>query len=72
MGARAFIDFLLSPEVQAAIPENMYMYPVVADTPLPEEWERFAPLSDHPISVSQEAIDANRAQWIKHGPAAIS
>ncbi|MBC7309109.1 MAG: thiamine ABC transporter substrate-binding protein [Actinomycetales bacterium] len=72
VGARAFIDFLLSPEVQAAIPENMYMYPVVADTPLPEEWERFAPLSDHPISVSQEEIGANRDQWIKDWTAAIS
>ena len=72
VGARAFIDFLLSPEVQAAIPENMYMYPVVPETPLPEEWQRFAPLSENPIEVSQEEIGANRDQWIKDWTAAIS
>lgn len=72
VGAQKFIDFLLSPQVQAAIPENLYMYPVIEDTPLPEEWERFAPLAENPIEVSQEEIGANRDRWIREWTAAIS
>lgn len=64
-GARAFIDFLLSPEVQAAFPESMYMYPVVTDTELPEEWAANAPLATSPIEVDSAEIDANREQWIR-------
>ena len=72
VGARAFIDFLLSPDVQAAIPGEMYMYPAVTGTPLPEEWERFAPLADNPIEVSQEEIGANRDEWLRQWTATIS
>ena len=32
--AKAFIDWLLSPEVQKDIPLNMWVYPAVTDTPL--------------------------------------
>ena len=64
-GARAFIDFLLSPEVQAEIPASMYMFPVVKDTPLPEEWVKFAPLPTMPIDVPQDQIAANRDVWIR-------
>lgn len=71
IGARQFIDFLLSPEVQAAIPENLYMYPALTDTPLPAEWTKFAPLSEHPIQVSNEVIGANRDLWIKEWTEAI-
>jgi len=72
VGARKFIDFLLSPDVQAAIPEAMFMYPAVADTPLPQEWEQFAPLADNPIEVSQEEIGASRDAWLRQWTAAVS
>lgn len=72
VGAREFIDFLLTPEVQAAIPENLFMYPAVEGTPLPAEWEQFAPLADNPVEVSQEEIGTNRDQWIRDWTAAIS
>ena len=65
VGARKFIDFLLSEEVQAAIPENLYMFPVVPETPLPEVWERFAVLSQEPIDVPQSDIGASRDEWIR-------
>ncbi|MHA6512649.1 thiamine ABC transporter substrate-binding protein [Tessaracoccus sp. Z1128] len=65
VGARKFIDFMLTPEVQAAIPENLYMFPVVPGTPLPEQWERFAALPDAPIEVPQEEIGASRDEWIR-------
>ena len=63
-GARAVIDWLLSPEVQAAIPENMYMYPVT-DVELPESWTRFAPLAADTFHVEPEVISQNRDAWIE-------
>lgn len=70
-GAQQFVDFLLTPEFQSSIPENMYMYPADTSVELPEEWVRFAPLSDAPIELSSEEIDANREQWIQEWTEAI-
>lgn len=64
-GAREFIDFLLSEEVQAAIPESMFMYPVVQDTELPADWMEFAPLSDNPIYMEPELISEHRDRWVQ-------
>lgn len=72
VGAQKFIDFMLTPEVQAAIPENLYMYPVVPDTPLPEEWVKFAPLATTPIVVTQEEIGEKRDEWIRDWTEATS
>lgn len=63
-GAQQFIDFLLSAEVQASIPENMFMYPVT-DAPLPEEWVDFAPLSEHALTLDPATISSNRTAWIQ-------
>lgn len=64
-GAKEFIDFMLSPEVQADIPGQMYMYPAVRSTALPEEWVKYAPLSDSPFQVPAEEIAAKRDGWIR-------
>jgi thiamine transport system substrate-binding protein len=64
-GARAVIDWLLSPEVQAAIPESMYVFPVDTSVELPEQWARFAPLAPEPFEVDQRAITENRDVWIQ-------
>ncbi|MDO5533333.1 MAG: thiamine ABC transporter substrate-binding protein [Propionibacteriaceae bacterium] len=64
-GAQQFIEFLLSPEVQADIPGEMYMYPAVRSTELPEEWVTFAPLSEDPFTVPADEIAANRDAWIR-------
>lgn len=63
-GARAVIDWLLSPEVQASIPENMYMYPVT-DVDLPESWTQFAPLAPEPFHVEPDVISENRDAWLE-------
>jgi thiamine transport system substrate-binding protein len=63
-GARAVVDWLLSPEVQAAIPESMYMYPVT-DVELPESWTAFAPLATEPFHVEPDVISENRDAWIE-------
>jgi len=64
-GARAWVDFMLSPQVQASLPESMYVYPVDEGVELPESWVAFAPLADDPIEVAPEAIDAGRDAWIE-------
>lgn len=71
VGAQKFIDFLLSPQVQEAIPTNMYMYPAELDTKLPEEWTKFAPLSSDPIEVDPALIDTSRETWIRDWSEAI-
>lgn len=70
-GAQAFIEFLLSPEVQADIPGQMYMYPAVRSTPLPADWVSFAPLSDQPFTVPAAAIAERREAWVKDWTAAV-
>jgi thiamine transport system substrate-binding protein len=69
-GARAVVDWLLSPEVQAAIPESMYVYPVT-DVDLPESWQAFAPLAPAPFHVEPEDISANRDAWLERWTDAV-
>lgn len=63
-GAQAFIEFMLSADVQSDIPGQMYMYPVSPDAELPAEWVEFAPLSDDPIAVPADTISDDRDRWI--------
>lgn len=63
-GGRAFVEWMLSTEVQEDIPGQMYMYPVNRQASLPEELERFGPLADKPIEVSAADITANREDWL--------
>jgi thiamine transport system substrate-binding protein len=64
-GARQVVDFLLSDDFQAAVPEQMYMYPVDDAAPLPESWQTFGPLSPRPFAVDPDMIDAHRDEWIR-------
>ncbi|WP_159808818.1 thiamine ABC transporter substrate-binding protein [Cellulomonas citrea] len=64
-GAAKLIDFLLSDEVQAAIPDAMYMYPVSTAVTLPTTWASFAPLATTPYDVDPAAIAANRQTWLQ-------
>lgn len=64
-GARQVVDWLLSAEVQAAIPESMYVYPVDADVALPDSWARFAPQPEEPLTVDAGTIAENREAWIE-------
>ncbi len=71
VGARAFIDFMLSPQVQAEIPEQMYMDPVDPDVELPADWTKYAAVVDDPITVPADELGANRDAWIKAWTAAV-
>lgn len=63
-GAKAFIDFLLSDDVQKSIPDNMYMRPVV-DVPLPDAWVELAPAPKDPIVITPAVAGENVDRWIK-------
>jgi thiamine transport system substrate-binding protein len=60
-----FIDFMLTAEFQAALPDNMYVYPVDTTTPLPAGWDTWAPTAPEPITVSATDITKNRADWLR-------
>lgn len=70
-GARAFIDFLLSPQVQAEIPEKMYMDPVDASVALPADWKKYAATVTDPFTLPADTITANRDAWIKAWTATV-
>ena len=63
--AAAFVDFLLSDEVQADIPGSMYMYPVSSAVTVPSDWAQWAPLATKPISVPAADIAAHRSDWLQ-------
>ncbi len=63
-GGKAFIEWMLSVEVQESIPDNMYMYPVNTEAELSEEISTFGTLSRNPVAVDPADIDANREAWL--------
>jgi thiamine transport system substrate-binding protein len=63
-GAQKVIDFLLSEDFQASVPDGMYVYPVDADAPLPAAWESYAPVAVDPAELDPADISANREAWI--------
>ena len=63
-GAEALVDWLLSEEVQSALPESMYVYPVMPGATVPADWAEFAPQPTDPYAVAPEEIAANREQWL--------
>lgn len=63
-GAERVIDFLLSREVQRALPTSMYVFPVDADAPLPPEWSEFAEQPAEPLEVAPEDVAENRRDWL--------
>ncbi len=63
-GARAVIEWLLSPEVQAALPTSMYVFPVDPEVELPEDWSAFAEQPETTLEVSPADITEHRQEWL--------
>jgi thiamine transport system substrate-binding protein len=62
--ARRLVDFMLSPDFQADIPLNMFVFPVT-DVELPADFVEHAARVPDPISMDPAQIDANREGWIE-------
>jgi thiamine transport system substrate-binding protein len=63
--AEKFVDFMLSAPMQADIPLQMFVYPAVKDTPLPDVFVQFAPTPKQVFTLAPEEIDKNRERWIE-------
>ena len=63
--AQKLIDYMLSDDFQAGLPESVYMYPVNPKIELPEGFAEFGALSTSPVEVDPGAISKNRDDWIQ-------
>ena len=64
-GARALVEFLVGEDVQAALPESMYVFPVRDDVALPPEWEAHAEQPTDPAVLDPAEIADNRDDWLE-------
>ena len=62
--AAAFIEFMLGRSFQADLPGQMYVYPVVPDTPLPDTFAKYTAVVDEPLSLPYAEVAANRDRWV--------
>jgi len=65
LAARAVVDWLLSPAVQADVPLSMFVDPAVPGTPLPKVFTDFAAVPAAPLTLDPAVIDAKRSTWIE-------
>jgi len=63
--AEAWVDFMLGPQVQQDLALQMFVFPVVPDTPLPADFERYAQIPAEPATLPPDQIAANREGWIE-------
>jgi thiamine transport system substrate-binding protein len=62
--AAAFIEFMLGGSFQADVPGQMYVYPVVTGTPLPDTFAKYTAPVDAPLALPYSDVAANRERWI--------
>ena len=63
--AAAFIEFMLQPEFQKDVPNQMYVYPVVKDMPLPPIFEKFTTKISEPLQINYREVEQNRDRWLQ-------
>ena len=71
-GAEALIEFLETTEVQEALPDAMYVFPVDANAKLPQAWADFAVRPVDPWTVDPDEIAAHRDAWLTEWSDVIS
>ena len=64
-GMKKFIDFMLEQDFQAALPDNMYVYPVDSSVQLPDSWAAYAKTAPNPWSLPADEIAENLATWLR-------
>lgn len=63
--AHRFLDYVLSVDVQQMIPTTNWMFPVNAETPLPEAWEEYAVIPSNPVRLDEQLIEENEERWLR-------
>ncbi|PRY46754.1 thiamine transport system substrate-binding protein [Umezawaea tangerina] len=69
--AKKVLDFLLSEQFQADVPEQMYVYPSREGVKLPEAWTKAAPLPASSQALPADQVSANREQWVQQWRALV-
>ncbi len=64
-GAKAFVHFMTQRAFQRALPENMYVFPVDRQAPLPPDWAKFARTPSKPFTLPPAEIAKNRDVWLR-------
>lgn len=62
--AQQLVEFMLSDEWQAALPLSNFVFPVT-DVALPEEFQKWAPRAEDPLTLPPATIDEHRDEWIE-------
>ena len=62
-GARALIDFMLTPTFQNDVPLNMFVFPVATTATLPDVFVAHAEIADDPFMVDPAEVEAQRDAW---------
>ena len=62
--AEKFIDFMLSQNFQEDVPMQMFVYPVLPDALLPEDFVTASQIPENTASLDSELIAANRDAWV--------
>jgi len=62
--ARAFVDFMLSPDFQSDIPLSMFVFPASSTATIPQVFTDNAAAVPSPIGLNPADIAANRERWV--------
>lgn len=62
-GATAIVKYLLGAKFQGSFPDAMYMYPIVAKTPIPPAWRNFTKVATQTYGDKLD-FSANRKIWL--------
>ncbi len=62
-GAAALVSFMQSQDFQKALPESMYVYPMLQGVALPATWAKFAPKATSLVG-DQLNVVADRKDWL--------
>ncbi len=63
--AEKFVDFMLGKDFQEDLPLKMFVYPVLPEAQLPEEFIKYNQVAEEPSSLDAALIDKNRDAWIQ-------
>ena len=62
----------ITPEVQAALPESMYVFPVDPAVAIPAQWKAAVTVPDKTLEVDPAKITANRDKWLREWQDTVS
>jgi len=68
--ARKFVDLMLGKEFQEDVPKQMFVFPIMGNTTLPDFF-KFAESPKKPAELAPADIDAFRETWIKEWTTAV-